>query len=196
MINLPVTDRIAFRASGFYEHDAGYIDNVFGERTYIFSGDPAHGGPGGNLVLDNSDITKHNFNDLDVYGGRAALKIDLDDNWTVTPTIMHQTLRPTASSLPTRIRATLRSSDSQADGKDKFTQVALTIDGKIANFDVTYAGAYMHRPRFSTSDYTDYTDAYEAYYVASGSSLLDYQYYLDNAGNGARLPAPAHYRHR
>ena len=25
-----------------------------------------------------------------IYGGRAALKIDLDDNWTVTPTIMHQ----------------------------------------------------------------------------------------------------------
>ena len=27
------------------------------------------------------------------YGGRAALKIDLDDNWTVTPTIMHQILQ-------------------------------------------------------------------------------------------------------
>ena len=24
------------------------------------------------------------------YGGRAALKIDLNDNWTITPTIMHQ----------------------------------------------------------------------------------------------------------
>ena len=33
MINLPITDRIAFRAVGFYEHDAGYIDNVFGEVT-------------------------------------------------------------------------------------------------------------------------------------------------------------------
>ena len=33
------------------------------------------------------------------------------------------------------------------------------IEGKIANFfDVTYAGAYMDRPRSSTSDYTDYTD--------------------------------------
>src|SRR3954464_9704261 len=35
MINLPITPNIAFRASGFYEHDAGYIDNVFGERTYL-----------------------------------------------------------------------------------------------------------------------------------------------------------------
>ena len=35
MINLPVADNIAFRAvSAFYQHDAGYIDNVFGSRTY------------------------------------------------------------------------------------------------------------------------------------------------------------------
>ena len=33
-------------------------------------------------------------------------------------------------------------------GKDKFTQYALTIEGKIGNFDITYAGAYMHRPEF------------------------------------------------
>src|SRR5215210_9204258 len=38
MINLPVASNMAFRASGFYQRDAGYIDNVFGERTYC--GDP------------------------------------------------------------------------------------------------------------------------------------------------------------
>ncbi len=35
-------------------------------------------------------FVKKNFNTNTTYGGRAALKIDLDDNWTVTPTIMHQ----------------------------------------------------------------------------------------------------------
>ena len=34
--------------------------------------------------------SKKNFNTNKIYGGRAALKIDLDDNWTITPTIMHQ----------------------------------------------------------------------------------------------------------
>ena len=34
MINLPVGDRIAFRGVAFYQHDAGFIDNVFGSRTY------------------------------------------------------------------------------------------------------------------------------------------------------------------
>src|SRR5205809_428387 len=34
MINLPIASRIAFRAVAFYQHDAGYIDNVFGSRSY------------------------------------------------------------------------------------------------------------------------------------------------------------------
>ena len=37
MINLPIADRIAFRGVAFYEHDAGYIDNIFGSRTYCTS---------------------------------------------------------------------------------------------------------------------------------------------------------------
>src|SRR3954449_3561993 len=38
MINLPIAKSIAFRGVGFYERDAGYIDNIFGSRTYyIFS---------------------------------------------------------------------------------------------------------------------------------------------------------------
>jgi hypothetical protein len=65
---------------------------------------------------------------------------------------------------------------------DKWNQYALTIEGKVANFDITYAGAYLHRPTFGISDYTDYSDAYDAYYESSGG-LANYQYFFDNAGN-------------
>src|SRR4051812_26478785 len=34
MINFPIASRIAFRAAAFYEHDAGFIDNIFGTRSY------------------------------------------------------------------------------------------------------------------------------------------------------------------
>src|SRR5205823_10976871 len=101
MINLPIAKNIAFRAVGFYERDAGYIDNVFGSRTYSYSsggednilrgktaaapGDPS-------ISFDNSCCVKNNFNDETVYGGRAALKVDLDDNWTVLPQFMYQKL--------------------------------------------------------------------------------------------------------
>ena len=43
MINLPLADNIAFRGVAFYQKDAGFIDNIFGSRTYyVFS--PSHSG--------------------------------------------------------------------------------------------------------------------------------------------------------
>src|SRR3954452_9345328 len=62
MVNLPITPNIAFRASGFYEHDAGYIDNVFGEQTYL-APDPAQ-----DIHFDNSQVVEKNFNEVDTYG--------------------------------------------------------------------------------------------------------------------------------
>ena len=67
-------------------------------------------------------------------------------------------------------------------GKDKFTQYALTVEGKVGNFDITYAGAYMRRPTYSVGDYTDYADAYDAYYESAGG-LANYFYFQDSAGN-------------
>ena len=194
MINLPIGDRMAFRAVAFYQRDAGYIDNVFSERSYEYTGvwDPPFAGPPTVVAFDNAQFVKKNINKQEVYGGRAALKIDLDDNWTVTPTIMHQNLKSKGVFYMneelddfevTRFR--------KEPAKDKFTQVALTIEGKVANFDVTYAGAYMTRPTSSTNDYVDYVDAYNAYYQYLGyESILDYQYYFDNAGN---IVSPAQY---
>ena len=37
MVNLPVTDAIGFRASGYYGHEGGYIDNVYNGSTDINS---------------------------------------------------------------------------------------------------------------------------------------------------------------
>jgi outer membrane receptor protein involved in Fe transport len=189
MINIPIGDRIAFRAVAFYEHDAGYIDNVFGERTYL-APDPAN-----NIHFDNSKFVEKNFNDLDVYGGRAALKIDLDDNWTILPQFMYQNTKAHGVFWMDADQGDLQTVRFQPEiAKDRFWQAALTIEGKVANFfDVTYAGAFMDRPRFTTSDYTDYTDAYDAYYIAyfnasqpsfctAPGGLLGCQSYVDNNG--------------
>ncbi len=187
MINLPIGDRMAFRATAFYQRDAGYIDNTLSARSYEYTGvhNPPFAGPPAIIAFDNSAFLKKNFNDQKVYGGRAALKIDLNENWTVTPTIMHQNLKSSGvfymnEELPELQVTRFRKEPS----RDKFTQVALTIEGKIANFDITYAGAYMDRPTRSVSDYVDYVDAYNELYQSYGyTSILDYQYYFDNAGN-------------
>jgi iron complex outermembrane receptor protein len=194
MINIPIADHIAFRAIAFWQRDAGYIDNIFGERTYL-APDPAD-----NIHFDNSRFVKDNFNDVVTYGGRAALKIDLDENWTVTPTFMYQKAKTRGVFWMDEDQGDLETVRFQPElAKDRFWQAALTVEGKIANFDVTYAGAYMNRPRFASSDYTDYTDAYNQYYIdyynnyvdaygyapyfCTGPGILGCNRYVDNNGN-------------
>ena len=197
MINLPIASRIAFRASAFYQRDAGYIDNVHGEFT--FCGTPIEvpdtspdAEPGDKVTvgcdrdgfhIDNSAFVKKNFNTNRTYGGRAALKIDLDDNWTVTPTIMHQNSKTKGVWYMNETLGDLQTQRFREEpGHDKWTQYALTVEGKVGDFDITYAGAYMDRPNHGTSDYTDYAEAYDKYYEPSGG-IRSYYYYFDDNGD-------------
>ena len=182
MINLPVASNIAFRGVAFYQKDAGFIDNIFGSRTYyVFDPDIP------DSSVTNAGLEENNFNDIKTYGGRAALKVDLDENWTVEPTFMYQKMKTNGVFFYDPDLGDLnidRFRDERS--KDRFWQAALTIQGKIANFDVTYAGAYMDRPTFGINDYADYTDAYDQLYAAYEG--LGYFYFNDAAGNP--LPNP------
>ena len=194
MINLPVASNIAFRASAFYQRDAGYIDNVFGQRTYcgttVTAPDPedpteeiAVGCIRDGFTIDNAEFVKDNFNVNKTFGGRAALKIDLDENWTVTPTIMHQQSKTKGVWFMDDALGDLETQRFREEpGKDKWTQYALTVEGKLANFDITYAGAFMHRPNHAIADYVDYGDAYDVYYEPRGG-IAYYFYYQDDAGD-------------
>jgi len=188
MINLPIGPRIAFRGVAFYQHDAGFIDNVFGSRTYcgdtIYDDDNlaigcVHNGP----TVTNAGLEEKNFNDQDVWGGRAALKVDLNDNWTATPTFLYQKTKANGVFFYDPKLGDLKIDRFREEkSKDRFWQAALTVEGKIANFDVTYAGAYMDRPTFGINDYADYTDAYDQLYENVGG--LYYYFALhDAAGN-------------
>ncbi len=188
MINLPIGDHLAFRAVAFYERDAGFIDNVFGERTYL-APDPAD-----NIHVDNSCCVEKNYNPVKTYGGRAALKVDLNDNWTVLPTFMYQKAVADGSFFMDEDQKDLDTVRFRPEiARDKFWQAALTIQGKIANFDITYAGSFMDRKRFADTDYTDYTDTYDAYYIAyyqayplyctAPGGLLGCNDWTDNNGN-------------
>ena len=195
MINLPISDSIAFRASAFYERDAGYIDNIAGSRTYCGTKVLGPDGDDDDLLPDtigcnrdgfsinNNDLVEKNFNDLRTYGGRAALKIDLNEDWTITPAIMHQNTRSNGVFYKEQNLGDLETRRFRKEySRDKFTQAALTIEGKIANFDITYAGAYLDRPTYGINDYSEYTAAYDDIYESAGG-LANYQYFYDNAGD-------------
>ncbi|MBW8812069.1 MAG: TonB-dependent receptor [Caulobacterales bacterium] len=166
-VNQPLTDKMAVRIVGWAVHDAGFIDNVKGTRTF----------PTGNITINNNQAAEDNYNDVDTYGARAALKIDLDDNWTVTPQIMAQ--RTEANGLfaydPTvgKLKVT-HFYPEKSD--DKWAQATMTIQGKVSNLDLTYAGAYLRRWIDTQSDYSDYSYFYD--------TMFGYGAYItDDAGH-------------
>lgn len=171
-INVPINDHMAVRLVGWDEHDSGYIDNVLGSRTFPTSG----------ATFTNQGKTRSAFNPADTIGGRAALKIDLNDNWTITPTVVAQDQRNKGVFGYEPDVGDLKVQRFQPDtAKDQWYQAALTVKGKIANLDLTYSGGYFQRKVDSNSDYADYSIHYD---LAFGSG----HYWQDAAGNPLNLP--------
>ncbi|MBB4101313.1 TonB-dependent receptor [Sphingomonas kyeonggiensis] len=175
MINAPLSGSAALRVVGFYQRDAGYIDNVPGTRSFL----PTPGG----ITVKNDAFVEDDYNDTETWGGRAALKVDLDDVWTVTPTVLYQEMRGHGTyAFDPRVGDLKVQHFYPENRRDRFIQGALTIEGKIGNWDLTYAGAYLDRKAYSATDYTDYSEAYDNLYASVGG-LAGYFYYQDNAGN-------------
>ncbi|MGQ0741545.1 MAG: TonB-dependent receptor [Alphaproteobacteria bacterium] len=174
-VNIPLADNVAVRLVGWAEHDAGYIDNVRGTRTYPTSG----------ITIDNFNRADNDYNDANIYGGRAALRIDLNDSWTITPTIMGQETRTNGSfAFDPQVRDLEVTHFYPEFTHDRWYQAALTIQGKISNLDLVYSGGYMGRWIDSASDYTDYSYWYDvlygygAYIIDSDGNIVDPSQYI------------------
>lgn len=171
-INLPISDNAAIRLVGFYEKQGGYIDNIAGTRTFTL--DDAD--PDTNLTVNNASLVKKDFNPVESYGGRAALKVDLDDDWSVLPQFIYQKLDSKGAFLYDPTKGDLKVTDYLPSfNDDEWWQAALTIEGKIGSWDLVYSGGYMKRNVVNEIDYSYYTVAYDSYgYYAT--------YFPDGAG--------------
>ncbi len=163
-VNVPVGDTAAIRLVGWARHDAGYIDNVAAQR--VWPACAANSGPGtypiSECTTDSAPLAKKDFNEVDTYGARAALRVDLNDNWTVTPTIMAQRAYADGIYGFDVTQGELQTAHVYPDwSKDKWWQAALTVEGKIGNLDVVYAGAYLDRQIDTQLDYSDYSYFYD-----------------------------------
>jgi iron complex outermembrane receptor protein len=194
-INEPLADNIAIRLVAWDEHDAGYIDNIHNTRTY--PGDPnalSNPFPIPPITIDNANRAKNDYNTVDKYGARAALGIDLDSDWTITPSVMAEWERTNGvfgfnqngDYGYSRPLGDLKVSHFLPEfSKDKWYQAALTVQGKIGDLNLTYAAAYMNRIINSEADYTDYTFWYETLFPSYDQYLVD--------ANGKLLPDPSQY---
>lgn len=156
-VNIPLGDKAAIRLVGFYEHDGGYIDNVPKTRTFTLTP------PNGTLSVNNAPYVEKDFNDVTTYGGRAALKIDLDENWTLTPSVIYQHQEANGSFLYDPKLGDLKVADFTPERNlDEWYLAALTIQGKLADWDVVYSGSYFGRTVDNQADYSYYSVAYDA----------------------------------
>lgn len=172
-VNIPLSPTIALRTSAFYERDGGFISNVPGTRIYqVFN----NSGALVPFTVNNAAFVKKNFNDTETWGGRAALGVELDDNWTVTPSIIYQSQKSHGTYLFDQTVGDLKVQDYTPNyGSDEWYQAALTIHGKVGNWDLTYAGGYFERDAAVVQDYSSYTVAYDAIDPAYAS-------FVDSAG--------------
>jgi iron complex outermembrane receptor protein len=192
-VNIPLASFAAVRLVGWDEHDGGYINNIAGTdanacilggtRTYpTWSGEPSSypavtpcpaKGVIGAGAVNNDAYLSNNYNTVETRGGRAAVKLDIGDNWTVSPTFMGQSL---ATSGFFGYDPAVGDLDlvhfGPENSQDSFTQSALTVEGKFADFDLVYAGAYMKRTTHSIADYSDYSEFYDRVY-GSGAIWQD-----------------------
>ena len=205
-VNLPLGDKAAIRLVAWDEHDGGFISNVAGTdaagcifngvRTFpTWAGQPAgnfstktgagspapcapvSAAPIGAGSISNAPWVKSDYNTVDTAGGRVMLRLDLGDNWTVTPSFQGEsdTSRGFFGYDPAVGDLKLAHFGPESS-HDTWTQSALTIEGKVSNFDIVYAGAYLKRNQHSIADYSDYSEFYDKVY-GSGP------YYAGNSGS-------------
>ena len=174
MVNLPIGDKAAIRLVAWQEHDSGYIDNVPG--TYL-----AGGIVNGVRTFPTSGASetvaaKNDYNTVDTFGGRSALRIDLSDDWTLEPTLMGQIEKSNGDFAYDPNIGDLKIAHFRPEWvHDGWYQAAMTIHGKISNFDLVYSGSFMSRRISSSSDYSDYAFFYDQLYGYGA-------YFTNNAG--------------
>jgi len=159
-VNIPINDKVAVRLVGYDEHDAGYINNVEGTRTYPTAASIY--GPAA-ATINNNALAKKDFNPNDTFGGRAQVRVELNDDWTVTPEVMAQDNRSSGIFAYEPSVGDLDVQRFQPDTfHDRWVQAAMNVVGHIGDYTLTYAGGFFVRDVVSQSDYTDYSVFYDA----------------------------------
>ena len=209
-INIPVAKNVAVRIMAYYDHTGGYIDNTPGTYTYqvyangVNNVNNPNAAPIGTYTISNSNaplnlpanslgssvnpIAKRNANPVGEYGGRISLLAQFGD-WSVMPQLVYQYLDAKGSfNFDPKVGDLAVHDFGPTENRDAWIQAALTINGKIGDFDVISSSGYFHRRIKNTNDYTYYTTHYDNpgntsaiwFHDANGNLLNPTQEYIGN----------------
>lgn len=162
-VNIPVSPIAAVRLVGWAQRTGGYIDNVEGTNVFPSFGCVSNFTPAAPGCSTSPEQAHQRFNPTETYGGRGALKLQLGENWTVTPTFMGQSERADGTQFvdPSLYGGTSVQRYYPDYSTDQWWQAALTVEGHVSNFDITYAAGYLNRQDHTSTDYSDYTLLYD-----------------------------------
>ena len=178
--NFPLGERAAIRLVAWHEELAGYIDQV--PTTITIPGTEYY-------TLDNAALVGENTNEVTTTGLRALLKIDLNDNWSITPGITAQKADHEGyfEHNPELFGDLETGRFWPATGTDDWYQASLTLDGNIGDVNMVYAGAYLDREQDYQYDYTSYTE-YLAFYYQEYYGYDAFCIYYQENGDCSKAP--------
>ena len=125
--------KLAFRGSGFYRHDGGYIDL---------------------RDEDTGEIIRHNTNTIDSFGGRLALSGSLGERADATLSVLYQSEdhdavnssfsgRGVSNTVPLPPRSRVARGDNFR--KDRTFLPNLTVNGDLGFAKLTSSSSYINR---------------------------------------------------
>jgi outer membrane receptor protein involved in Fe transport len=152
-MNFPLVSGIlGLRLSAFSDSHGGFINNRLTTRTWV-----------NGAVSDNSPWARNNYNREHVEGGRAALKLVVNEQWSASLTYGYQRQRTVGAwdedpALPARTveRFGPESNDFQTKMLD------FHVDGDIGISDLVFASTYWSQPRRQWNEYSQYEENFNA----------------------------------
>jgi iron complex outermembrane recepter protein len=177
-INIPlIAEHLAARAVIYDERRGGYINNTpatFARANTDLGIVTYEGGkvPANSVVINNFNIAGRDINPVTYQGVRAEVLSRLDENWSALIAQSYQSIDTEgvfaemgANSLGQPQPDLSVQLFNPSYNKDRFENTALTIDGRIEDLKLVYAGAYLVRNVEQVEDYTGYSrGAYADYY--------------------------------
>ena len=185
VLNLPlIEDTLAVRAVVYSDQRGGYINNVPGTFTRKASDFGIHyaGYPTGDCAdavtcevppgaasINNANIAKRAINPVTYKGARASALWQVNDDWSALITQSYQDMdaqgvfyqMPKSSDgEPLPPQSVTLFNDSYS--KDKFSNTAWTLNGKLGPLHAVYTGAYLIRNVEAIQDYTNYARGFYA----------------------------------
>ena len=171
VVNVPlVPGQAALRLGADYQDESGYINRLT---------------PDGNIANEGT-------NQEQTGAIKATLKVKLDDNWTITPSVFAQRLRVDDNSLY-YVGLPKLSQDEliMASGKDEMFIPSVTVDGDLGWADLTSATSYFWRRLPHVFDSTGYNAGYFSY-ILETTPALQQRFPNANPGSIGNIASPAY----